>query len=248
MLERIVQGEPLSRILGKREFWGLDFTLSGDTLDPRPETETVVEAVLKRKPRGDAPLRVLDLGTGTGCLLLSLLHEFPMAIGVGLDMADGAVRTAAANAAALGLAHRAFFFVGDWVTALSGRFDLIVTNPPYIATRDLSRLPPEVGHYDPALALDGGEDGLSSYRAIAAGLSKLLVRDGLFVAEVGAGQAGAVAEIISISGLTVDGIEADLASIARCVVARAADTTERKKWLECAAVPSRVTEFGSSVP
>ncbi|HYZ41341.1 MAG TPA: methyltransferase domain-containing protein, partial [Stellaceae bacterium] len=119
LLERVVEGEPLSRILGTREFWGLDFTLSADTLDPRPETETVVEAVLRRKPRRDAPLRVLDLGTGTGCLLLSLLREFPMAIGVGLDMTEGAVRTAAANAAALGLARRALFFVGDWATALS---------------------------------------------------------------------------------------------------------------------------------
>jgi release factor glutamine methyltransferase len=190
---------------------------------------------------------VLDLGTGTGCLLLSLLHEFPMAIGVGLDMTEGAVRTAAANAAALGLARRALFFVGDWATALSGRFDLVVTNPPYIPTKDLGWLPPEVGRYDPVLALDGGEDGLSSYREIVAGLSKLLVRDGLFVAEVGAGQAGAVAEIIRRSGLTVDGIEADLAGIARCVVARADNTTARKKWSECAAVPSRVTEVGGSV-
>src|SRR5271165_1538279 len=131
-LHRMAEREPLSRILGRREFWGLEFALSADTLDPRPETETVVEAVLRRVLNRDAPLRFLDLGTGTGCILLALLSEFPAAIGFGVDIALGAVMTARRNATALGLAERAHFLVGDWGRALSSRFDVIVSNPPYI--------------------------------------------------------------------------------------------------------------------
>ena len=158
MLSRMLQHEPLSRILGRREFWGLEFVFSADTLDPRPETETVVDAVLRRKPDRNAPLRILDLGTGSGCLLLALLSEYPRANGLGVDVAEGAVRTAICNAAALGLADQAHFFVGDWGAAMSGRFDAIVANPPYIASPDLPRLPREVTCYDPQRALDGGKD------------------------------------------------------------------------------------------
>src|SRR5271166_3994454 len=148
-LHRMAEREPLSRILGKREFWGLEFALSAETLDPRPETETVVEAVLRRNPDRRAPLRFLDLGTGTGCLLLALLGEFPAASGIGIDIAEGAVRTAACNAAALGFADRALFLVGDWGAAVSAKFDAVVANPPYIATGDLRLAPPEVACHDP---------------------------------------------------------------------------------------------------
>jgi release factor glutamine methyltransferase len=222
LLRRMVAGEPLSRIFGRREFWGLEFSLSADTLDPRPETETVIEAVLRRAPDRDASLRLLDLGTGTGCLLLALLAEFPAASGVGSDIAEGAVRTAARNAVSLGLADRARFFVGDWATAVSGKFDAILANPPYIASNALALLPPEVASHDPCRALDGGADGLRSHRAIAKAAPRLLSSHGILATEIGAGQADAVAAIMKDNGLIVDGIEKDLAGIARCVIARPA--------------------------
>jgi release factor glutamine methyltransferase len=220
-LGRMAEREPLSRILGRREFWGLEFALSDDTLDPRPETETVVEAVLRRVLNRDAPLRLLDLGTGTGCILLALLSEFPAATGFGVDIAPGAVMTALRNAAALGLGERAHFLVGDWGTAISGRFDVIASNPPYIAGAALADLPPEVALYDPPRALDGGQDGLDAYRALAVDLRRLLGPRAVFACEVGPGQAPAVAAMLRASGLAVDGCERDLAGIPRCVVARA---------------------------
>jgi release factor glutamine methyltransferase len=219
MLGRLIEGEPLSRVLGRREFWGLSFALSADTLDPRPESETLVEAVVARIADRSARLNFLDLGTGTGCLLLALLSEYPAAIGIGADIVAGAVLTARSNAAALGLADRARFFVGDWGAALSGRFAAIVANPPYIASAALADLPPEVGRYDPRRALDGGEDGLVAYRLIAADLPALLAPGGVFAVEVGAGRARAAAAIFEGRGLIVDGIERDLAGAERCVVA-----------------------------
>jgi release factor glutamine methyltransferase len=219
-LARLVAGEPLSRILGWREFWGLRFALSAETLDPRPESEIVVEAALSRIADRRAALRFLDLGTGTGCLLLALLCECPAATGFGVDISVGAVRTARHNAAMLSLADRALFFVGKWSTALSGNFEAIVANPPYIRTAELAKLPPEVGRYDPPRALDGGGDGLDAYRVMAAGLPALLASDGVLAVEIGAGQAAAAAAIFAGKGLAIDGLESDLAGIERCVVAR----------------------------
>ena len=224
MVARMVEHEPLSRILGRREFWGLEFTLSAETLDPRPETETVVEAVLRRKPGRYAPLRLLDLGTGTGCLLLALLSEFRMARGVGIDIVEAAAKTAARNAAKLGFAERVVFLVGDWAAAVRGSFDVIVANPPYIASGSLRLLPREVADYDPWRALDGGEDGLAPFRVIAPSLSKLLACDGIFVTEVGVHQADAVAAILGARGVKLDGFERDLAGHIRCVIARRGDT------------------------
>ena len=220
MLRRTLAHEPLSRVLGAREFWGLDFMLSPDTLDPRPETETLVEAVLARLPERRRPRRFLDLGTGTGCLLLALLSEYPAANGVGVDLAAGAVDTAARNAERHGLRPRAEFVVGNWGKGLAEAFDVIVANPPYIASRDLAALPPEVRDYDPSLALDGGADGLAAYRAIAADLPRLLAPAGFFACEIGVGQENAVAGIISAAGLVIDNVLPDLAGIPRCVVAR----------------------------
>jgi len=219
-IARIVGGEPMSRVLGWREFWGLRFALSADTLDPRPETETLVEAVLRRFVDRTTPLNFLDLGTGTGCLLLALLSEFPAAIGVGVDIAAGAVVTARENAAVLGLAGRARFFVGDWSSALSGRFTVIVANPPYIAEVALAELAPEVRLYDPRRALDGGKEGLVAYPSIAENLPALLASGGILAVEIGAGQAAAAAAILKAGGFLIDGIERDLAGIERCVVAR----------------------------
>jgi release factor glutamine methyltransferase len=222
MLGRMLKREPLSRILGRREFWGLEFALSTETLDPRPETETIVEAVLMRNPDCGAPLRVLDLGTGTGCLLLALLSEFPAASGVGVDIAEDAVRTAARNALALGLADRAFFLVGDWGAAISAKFDVVVANPPYIASGDLWLLPREVVYHDPWRALDGGKDGLGAYRVITRHLPMLLAPDGIFVTEIGVDQADSVSGVIRTNGLVLDGIEKDLAAVPRCAIARPA--------------------------
>ncbi|HYM72350.1 MAG TPA: peptide chain release factor N(5)-glutamine methyltransferase [Stellaceae bacterium] len=220
LLTRMLRHEPLSRILGRREFWGLEFHLSADTLDPRPETETVVEAVLARLTERTRPYRFLDLGTGSGCLLLSLLAEFRAASGVGVDRAPGAVLAARANAVRLGLAARAAFVVGDWAAALAGAFDAIVANPPYIATGDIAALPREVRDFDPHRALDGGPDGLDAYRAIAAVLPRLLAPGGVFAAEIGQGQEGAVAALLAGRGLAIDEVVPDLAGIPRCVVAR----------------------------
>jgi release factor glutamine methyltransferase len=220
-LNRVAGREPLSRILGRREFWGLEFTLSADALDPRPETETVVEAVLRQVVDRAAPLRLLDLGTGTGCILLALLSEFSAATGFGIDIALGAAMTARRNAIALDMVERAHFLAGDWGTAISGRFDVIVSNPPYIARPALADLPREVALYDPSHALDGGADGLGAYRSIAVGLPELLKPGAVFACEVGIGQAPAVTEILRASGLAIAGCDRDLAGIPRCVVARA---------------------------
>ncbi len=219
MLRRMMAHEPLSRIVGKREFWGLEFLLSADTLDPRPDSETVVEAVSARLPDRARSYRFLDLGTGTGCLLLALLSEFPSASGIGVDIVPGAAMTARDNALRLGFASRARFAVGDWAQAVKGGFDAVVANPPYIASAALAALPPEVRDHDPQRALDGGADGLAAYRAIAAALPRLLSPRGVFAAEIGASQAEPVAAILARHGLRVDGFVADLAGIVRCVVA-----------------------------
>jgi release factor glutamine methyltransferase len=217
---RVAAREPLSRVLGRREFWGLDFALSPDTLDPRPDSETVVEAVLARLPDRARAYRFLDFGTGSGCLLLALLSEYPAASGVGIDIAFGAARTARLSAERFGMRQRACFMVGDWGAAVDGAFDAVVANPPYIATADLPRLMPEVRDHDPRRALDGGADGLAAYRAISLELPRLIVPGGLFAAEIGAGQAGAAAKIIAAGGLAIEGITPDVAGIPRVLVAR----------------------------
>jgi release factor glutamine methyltransferase len=220
ILRRALAHEPLSRVFGAREFWGMEFRLSPDTLDPRPETETVVEAVLAQVTDRQHPYRLLDLGTGSGCLLLALLSELPEATGIGVDRAPGAVAAARDNAIALGLGDRAGFAVGDWAAAIGGRFDIVVANPPYIATGAIADLPPEVRDFDPHRALDGGIDGLDAYRAIAVSLPELLAPDGIFAAELGSGQAEAVAGMLAAAGLKVGGLVDDLAAIARCILAR----------------------------
>lgn len=224
LVTRRLAGEPLSRILGWREFWSLTLALSPDTLDPRPDTETLVDAGLDALAAvGDGfgrPLRLLDLGTGTGCVLLALLTERPEAIGLGVDIAPGAVITARANARALGLEGRALFVVGDWTAAVRGPFDLVVSNPPYIPTGDLAGLDRAVRAHDPRRALDGGPDGLAAYRRLAAGVPPVLAPGAALAVEVGIGQAEAVATLFAAAGLTVEAIRPDLAGIPRCVTAR----------------------------
>jgi release factor glutamine methyltransferase len=222
VLARAITHEPPSRIFGVREFWGLDFRLSPATLDPRPESETIVEAVLARRPDRTLPYRILDLGTGSGCLLLALLSEYRAATGIGIDLASGAALAARDNAAALGLGDRARFAVGDWGAALRARFDIVVANPPYIASGAIARLAPEVRDHDPRLALDGGADGLDAYRAITGDLARLMLPGGLVAAELGSGQDRAVAAILTAAGLALEGVTPDLAGIGRCIIARPA--------------------------
>lgn len=220
LLARRAAREPASRLLGMREFWSLPFRLSGETLIPRPESETLIEAALALCPERLAPLRLLDLGTGTGCLLLALLGERPAACGIGVDLSAGASRIAAANAAALGLGGRAGFVVGFWGEALAGRFDVILANPPYISSEAIATLMPEVAEHEPRLALDGGPDGLAAYRSLTADLPRLLAPGGVALLEVGFGQAAAAAEIMWRGGLAVEEIRRDLAGTERCLVLR----------------------------
>jgi len=226
LLARRLAREPVSRILGRREFWSLDFGLSAETLDPRPDSETVIEAALDALG-GRPEIDILDLGTGTGCLLLALLSELPAARGLGLDLSAGAVTVATANAARLDLAGRARFECRDWRDGLGGRltpahFGLVVANPPYIPRGEIAGLAPEVARFEPAAALDGGADGLDAYRCLALQLPGLLIPGGNAVFEVGAGQAAAVSALLDAAGLTVSDLRRDLAGIERCVIARAA--------------------------
>ena len=218
LVARRCAGEPFSRMTGTREFWSMPFRLGSDTLDPRPDTETLVEAVLEAVPDRRRPLRILDLGTGSGCILLALLKEYPTALGVGLDVAAGACAVAAANAAALGLAPRAAFAVSDWAAAVGGRFDVVVSNPPYIPADEIAALDVAVRQFDPHRALAGGADGLSAYRAILADLPRLLSPGGVAVFEVGAGQARDVRELCRDAALADVGSKRDLAGIERCVL------------------------------
>ncbi len=209
--------EPVSRILGEREFWSLRFSLSPDTLDPRPDSETVVEAALEWCGERQGPLRVLDLGTGTGCLLLAVLESRPGATGIGTDIAEGAVARAARNAAALGLSDRASFRRADWDAGIAGRFDLILSNPPYIPTPEIGGLEPEVSSWDPQAALDGGADGLDAYRRIAPAAAGRLAPGGAAFLEIGAGQEEPVEAIMAAAGLTRFVRKADLGGNVRCL-------------------------------
>ncbi len=214
LVARRAAREPLAYITGHKEFWGLDFAVSPATLIPRPDTETLVEAVIEA---GLRPRTVLDLGTGTGCLLLAVLHEMPEAFGVGVDINPQAAALAQRNAQALGLGHRAAFLAGSWAKALEAQFDLILSNPPYIEQADLAGLMPEVTAYEPATALDGGADGLTAYRAIIAALPRNLAPNGLAVLELGAGQAKSVAALAAASGFAAT-LRQDLAGVERALL------------------------------
>ena len=217
LIARRAQREPVSRILGKREFWSLEFALAEDTLDPRPDSETVVAAALRWCADRSGRLRALDLGTGTGCLLLAVLSELPDAAGVGTDIAAGAVAAAARNAAALGLSERASFLRADWDSGVEGRFDLVLGNPPYIPRAAIDRLEPEVARWEPRMALDGGADGLDAYRRMAPAIAKRLAPAGAAFVEIGAGRESAVEAIMAEAGLERFARHADLAGTVRCL-------------------------------
>ncbi len=220
---RRMAGEPVARIIGIKEFWGLPLRLSAATLVPRPDTETLVEAaleILRAKSKGGRPLRIADLGTGSGAILLALLSELPNAFGVGTDISVAALQTARGNAADLGYAARAAFVACGYAAALSGRFDLMVSNPPYIRSADIGTLGIEVRDHDPHRALDGGADGLDAYRLIVPEAVRLLTPGGALIVEVGHGQSREVGELISAAGLTPEAPKTDLAGIGRTVTGR----------------------------
>ena len=219
LLARRARREPVSRIVGVREFWSLPFKITPDTLDPRPDSETLVDAVLGRIADRDAPLDILDLGTGSGCLLLALLSDLPAARGLGVDISEPALAVARENAAALGLGSRADFLRASWGAALGGTWQVIVSNPPYILSSEIPDLAPEVQDFDPLPALAGGPDGLDAYRILAPDIARLLDPGGLAALEIGAAQIEPVEALLRTIGLKICGRVRDLAENWRCVLA-----------------------------
>jgi release factor glutamine methyltransferase len=221
---RRLAGEPVSRIKGVRDFYGRDFLIDPETLDPRPDTETLVDAALEAIARDgakDRPLKLLDLGTGSGCILVTLLAELPRAEGVGTDISARALLVAGENARRLGVAPRARFLAADWLDGVEGVFDLIVSNPPYIPGAEIAGLAREVAIYDPRRALDGGPDGLDAYRRIAKEASARLAPGGQLLLEIGASQANSVLNLLRQAGFSVDEgtVRRDLGGRPRCVLA-----------------------------
>lgn len=210
----------MARLRGRQGFWTLDLGLSPDTLIPRADSETLIEAAIAARPDRASVRAVLDLGTGSGALLLAALVEYPRAWGLGVDVSPEACAQAGRNAASNGVASRAAFVCGDWAACLDGRFDLVLSNPPYIRRPDLEGLDPEVATHEPRRALDGGEDGLAAYRLLAPVLGGLLSAGGTAILEHGQGQGGDVAEVVAASGLVVVATPSDLGGVRRAVVAR----------------------------
>ncbi|MBO9581894.1 MAG: peptide chain release factor N(5)-glutamine methyltransferase [Sphingobium sp.] len=215
LLERRLRHEPIAQIVGQRDFWTLTLKVTRDVLCPRPESETLIEAAIDHFCEGREPDRILDLGTGSGALLLAALDLWPDATGLGIDISAPALAIARENAQATGMADRAQFRQGDWATGLSERFDLILCNPPYI--RDDAMLPSDVAHYEPALALFGGEDGLDPYRILSLRIADLLMPGGVALFEIGFDQGESAANLFRDAFLDVV-LRRDLAGNARCLV------------------------------
>lgn len=225
MIARRAAREPVSRILQRREFWSLDFEISPETLDPRPDSETLIRAALGAIGDHNRPLHILDIGAGCGCLLLALLSELPGAQGVGVDISSGALDVARRNAARLGLQARARFMASDvrgpdWTKQAGGPFDIVIANPPYIENAAIKTLAPEVSRYDPYIALAGGEDGLDFYRIITISLAQLLYPDGMVIFEAGIGQSQDVRMLLHEAGMLADEPLCDLGGVARAIIGR----------------------------
>ena len=222
LLARRAAREPFAYIVGSREFWSLDFAVGPGVLIPRPETELLVEEALKRFPDPDAPLKVLDLGTGSGCVLLAFLSMRKNAKGIGVDLSAEALVYARRSAASLGLAARAEFLAGDWTDAPQTEFDVIFVNPPYIERGEIAYLEPDVTNHEPHLALDGGLDGCDAHRRVAPELAPRLKPNGVAFVEIGHGQVEDIGKIYLQNSLGIEEIAPDLASIARCLVVKPA--------------------------
>ena len=215
---RRLKREPVSRILGRKEFWSLALAITSDVLVPRPETETVVEGALDFVVRNGLrmeKLRILDIGTGSGALLVALLNELPNATGIGTDISRAALEAAQINVAQFGFESRSSLIACDMAAGVQGQFDLVVSNPPYIARGEIASLAPEVRDYDPMMALDGGDDGLTAYRSISADAKRILAQGGRLFVEMGAGQEPVVRELFTNAGLVVGIARNDLAGTPR---------------------------------
>lgn len=221
LVSRRMQHEPMAQILGVKHFWKSEFIVSHDVLTPRADSETIIEMVLRHRPDTAPPYRILDLGTGSGCLLLSLLNEYPNATGWGVDVSPAALHIAKQNAGKLGLNDRAWFRLSDWCRSLndSDTFDIVVSNPPYIPRSEIATLDADVREHEPHLALDGGNDGLDCYRALLSQLKPHLASNALVACETGFGQARMVEAIATSEQYTVIDIAKDLAGTERVVVA-----------------------------
>ncbi len=232
LVARRASREPMAFITGRRGFWTLDLAVSTATLIPRPDSETLVTAARHLFPAPESVGRILDLGTGTGCLLLAALCEFPSAFGVGVDRAPQAALLAARNAAENGMAARSAFLAADWAAPLRGSFDLILCNPPYIPSGDIAGLMPEVARHEPVSALDGGADGLDAYRLLIASLPQLLSPGGAAVFELGEGQGESVAALAEAAGIHALGVDPDLSGVRRALkLCRKADAHAFEKKL-----------------
>lgn len=218
LLARREQRQPVSQIVGRREFWSLSFHVTRDVLTPRPDSEALIEAVLDARPDRHAPLRILDLGTGSGCLLLTLLSEYRAASGVGVDVSSAALQVAAQNGQELGLDARVDWMLGHWHTKFDAEFDVIVSNPPYIETAAIAGLDQDVAGFEPHLALDGGPDGLDAYREILSHVGDILDTSGLLVFEIGKGQAEQVTRLAELAGLRARVERRDVSGITRALV------------------------------
>lgn len=217
-IQRRSAREPVAFITGEKGFWTLDLHVSPETLIPRGDSETLLEALLHHRPDRQKVQSILDLGTGTGCLLLAALTEYPQAWGLGVDVAPGAAALARRNASRNGLSERAAFIAGDWAAAVKGRFDVVLSNPPYIEHAEMARLMPDVVEYEPHRALDGGDDGLTAYRILCRSLPHLLSEQGCAVLELGMGQEQAVTALAESEGLKVLECRKDLGGVERALV------------------------------
>ena len=210
--------EPVSRIFGQREFRSLEFLVDSNVLDPRPDSEIIVETVIDLAQRITGAVRILDIGTGSGCLLLAILDAFPDASGVGVDIDGAAIQNAITNARRLGLLERSKFIQSVWTEGVNEKYNIIVSNPPYIRTQDIDKLAPEVSIYDPRCALDGGPDGLAAYREIACRISSLMSNEGFVVVEIGTSQKETVTHIFNNASYRLDKVRQDLGGLDRCLV------------------------------
>jgi release factor glutamine methyltransferase len=209
--------EPISKILQRKDFWKYRFKTNEHTLDPRPESETIIESVLAEYKDKNRELKILDLGTGTGCLVLTLLKEFPNAKGVGVDASMEALKVAGENAANLEVTDRVSFIKGNWLNGISDKFDIIVSNPPYIKTKQIDYLAEEVRLYDPISALDGGEDGLDCYRVLTEGLERVMGNHAKVFFEIGKWQENDVSQLIKKNGFEIDDVRKDILGIPRVI-------------------------------
>lgn len=218
LLARRAQKEPISQITGRREFWSLSFEVTGDVLTPRPDSEVLIDAVLEHLTDMTTRHRFLDLGTGSGCLLLTLLSEYSAASGVGIDVSPAALHVASRNGQRLELDARVDWMLGNWDTQLDADFDVVISNPPYIESAALAALDRDVVDYEPHLALDGGPDGLDAYRTILANVGNLMRDDGVLAFEIGEGQAAAITSLAKAYGLLLRTSHEDLSGITRVLV------------------------------